>query len=215
MDVTELQALLAGIYDVPLEHDVSDFLVGDTRFAEEAWRGPETGERLLVARDGDGMALALYLEPALLERLAARDPLEAITIGSLADFWTALEGVSHFHYLAFHAGHDHEVSRFELEMQAEVDKYVATLWLLRRRAPSRFPVELHSLLFARARPHPGLPAELAALYARASEGAGHFCRWLEGKWMRRAREAEREALAQLRRWYRLGEGGKRAWLARC
>ncbi len=49
--------------------------------------------------------------------------------------WTALEGVSHFVYLAWNAGHDKPVSLLELEMQAEVDKYVGSYWLMRRQLP--------------------------------------------------------------------------------
>ena len=69
--------------------------------------------------------------------------------GNLADYWTALEGVSHFMYLAWNAGHDRAVSLLELELQAEIDKYVASWWLLREQDPARFPAELHRLLFER------------------------------------------------------------------
>ena len=97
------------------------------------------------------LALSLYLDPALLARLARADPLERLHAGNVADCCTALEGVSHFLYLAWNAGHDKPVSLLELEMQAEVDKYVASHWLLRRQLPERFPAELPQLLFERAR----------------------------------------------------------------
>ena len=45
---------------------------------------------------------------------------------NLADFWSALEGVSHFTYYAWNAARDKSVSLFELELQAEVDKFVTT-----------------------------------------------------------------------------------------
>jgi len=48
--------------------------------------------------------MSLYLDPALLQRLAREDPLTRLHAGNVADCWTALEGVSHFLYLAWNAG---------------------------------------------------------------------------------------------------------------
>ncbi len=210
-----LQDLLAGIYDVPLGHDVYDFLVTDPGCVPRAERARGCDEQLLVARDGDEVAIALYLDPQVLERLAAADPLASLTAANLADCWTALEGVSHFHYLAFHASHDHEVSRLELETQAEIDKYVATFSLLRRQAPGHFPHELHRILFGRTHVDPQLPPARAALYRRASAYAARFCRRIETRLRRPAEEASREMTAELRRFYRLTEARKLAHIERC
>lgn len=215
MVLRALQDLLAGIYDVPLAHDVCDFLVTDPGCVPGAARSTANGEQLLVARDGDDMAVALYLDAQLLERLAAADPLECLDGGNLADCWTALEGVSHFHYLAFHAGHDREVSRMELETQAEVDKYVATLWLLRSQAPERFPRELHRILFSCTQVDPRLPPRHAHLYRRASAYAARFCRRMEDRLQHPADAAFRDMVAELRRFYRLTEARKFAHIERC
>ncbi len=138
-------------------------------------------EELLVAQSADGaeLALSLYLDPALLQRLARADPLESLNAGNVADCLTALEGVSHFLYLAWNAGHDRPVSVLELEMQAEVDKFVTSHLLLRRQWPGHFPLELRRLLFERARPDPRLDAARAGLYREASSYAARFCRRLE------------------------------------
>ncbi len=85
------------------------------------------------------LALSLYLDPALLRRLEAADPLERLHGGNVADCLTALEGVSHFLYLVWNASHDRAVSLLELEMQAEVDKFIVSHWLLRRQVPGHFP----------------------------------------------------------------------------
>ena len=42
----------------------------------------------------------------------------------------------------------------ELELQAEVDKYVLCAWLLREQGAGRFPRELHRVLFERAHVDP-------------------------------------------------------------
>jgi hypothetical protein len=218
MLLTRLQQLIGGIYDVSVAHDVYDFLVTDRRQLPQAVRGGTAEEELLVAQPADGsdeLALSLYLDPALLGRLAREDPLVRLHSGNLADCWTALEGVSHFLYLAWNAGHDKPVSVLELEMQAEVDKYVVSYWLLRQQFPGHFPAELRRLLFARTRVDPRVAATRAAMYREASRYAERFCRRLEQALARsRAgppqRSGDGAVLAELRRFYRLTHARKRA-----
>ena len=218
MLLSQLQALIGGIYDVSVAHDVYDFLITDRAHLPEAARAGTTEEQLLVAQPADGrdeVAVSLYLDPALLTRLAREDPLTRLHAGNLADWWTALEGVSHFLYLAWNAGHDKPVSLLELELQAEIDKYVASYWLLRRQLPGHFPQELRRALFARTRVDPGLAAGPAELYREASRYAERFCGSLEqalGRTRGRADSGreEREVLCGLRRFYRLTHARKRA-----
>ena len=126
----------------------------------------------------------------------------------------ALEGVSHFVCVAWNAHHDRDVSVLELEMQAEIDKYVSSCWLLRRQSPRRFPAELHSLLFERTRIDPALAGERAGLYRDATRYASRFCRDME----RRLRSLEGEAgqaaiVPQLRRFYRMPQRAKCEYIA--
>ncbi len=214
MLLRRLQDLLGGIYDVRVAHDVCDFLVTDRTQLPRCARLGEGEEQLLVAPvEGDELALSLYLDPALLSRLAAADPLERLHGGNVADCLTALEGVSHFLYLVWNASHDRPVSLLELEMQAEVDKFVVSHVLLRRQVPGHFPRELRRWLFDRARIDPAVGAR-AAMYREASGYAGRFCRWLERTLERRRDEAQPPTagpvLAELRRFYRFTNAAKRA-----
>jgi len=202
MVVSQLQELLAGIYDLPLGYDVSDFVFSDRRRLPEPARSTPTDEQVLVLEDGDAAAIGVFLDAALLQRLRAANPLETLHAGNLADYWTALEGVSHFLYLAWHATHDRAVTRLELEMQAEVDKYVASVWLLRAQDPARFPAELHRLLFERAHVDERLAGEHAATYREANQYAARFCRHLERQLRPVAPNARARALTELRRFYR-------------
>jgi hypothetical protein len=216
--LSQLQELIGGIYDVRIAHDVHDFLVTDRACLPAAARGGTAEEELLVAQSADGaeVAMSLYLDPQLLQRLARANPLEQLHGGNVADCLTALEGVSHFLYLAFNAAHDKPVSLLELEMQAEVDKFIASHLLLRRQSPRRFPLELRHVLFARTRPDPCLDAARAELYREASRYAERFCRRLEHSLARTRARARGEAgagaevLAELRRFYRLTNARKRA-----
>jgi hypothetical protein len=199
----ELQKLLGGIYDVPLTHDVSEFLLTDRERLPQSVQASGADEQVLVAEDGDTLWVSLYLEPALLERLASSNPFEALHGDNIADYWTALEGVSHFVYLVWNALHDRPVTLLELEVQGEVDKYVGSLWLLRAQNPERFPSELHPLLFEQTRVDAALAGERTALYRRANSYAARFCRRLARTLRPAGHAAQSAGIAELRKFYRL------------
>jgi hypothetical protein len=212
--LNQVQRLLGEIYDLELTHDVRDFLVTRRKdlppVARVGARGQD--EELLVARLPGELALTLFLDAAVLRRLERHDPLDRLDADNVADWWTVLEGISHFAYVVHNAAHDREVDRLELELQAEVDKYVATALLLQRQAPGRLPLELHPLLFARTRIDRSRAGHRFGLYAAASRHADRFCRRLE-KGLARAREAAARPfvssqLGELRRFYRLGSTRK-------
>ncbi len=214
MLLSRLQALIGGIYDVSIGYDIYDFLVTDRARLPAAAHDALNDEALIVAEDpaGDGaVAMALYLDPQLLARLGSADPLVRLDAANVGDCWTALEGVSHFLYVAWNAGHDKPVSLLELEMQAEVDKYVASYWLMRRQYPRHFPKELRRALFERTRVDARLAAGTRELYREASRYAERFCRRLEHDL---GSAAEGAVLAELRRFYRLSHARKRAHIER-
>src|SRR5271154_4486496 len=137
MVLSGLQSILERLYDVELPYDVYDFLVTDRRAVpgcgQQSGHGSE--EELLLAETLDAAGspcagVSLYLDPGLLRRLEHADPQRALTEQNLADYCTALEGVSHFVYSSWRLDCDLPVSLLELETQAEVDKYAVTVFLL-------------------------------------------------------------------------------------
>ena len=110
----------------------------------------ELDEELLLAESSDGAGVALYLDPEVLSRLEAADPHQELTEGNLADYCTALEGVSHFVYSTYGLERDMPVSLLELETQAEVDKYAVTVFLLaEQQGGESYPSHVHARLFDR------------------------------------------------------------------
>ena len=214
MILREIQQLIGGIYDVSIAHDVYDFLVTDRGRLPQAARANLTDEQLIVAHESDAIGVSLYLDAALLERLQRADPTRVLNQANIADYWTALEGVSHFLYFAWNASHDRTVSLLELELQAEIDKYMGSYWLLRRQQPGRFPLELPRLLFERTRIDPALAAGRDQLYRSASWYAAKFCRRIEQVLRGRAADAEQQVLTELRRFYRLADARKLAHIQR-
>jgi|KBSSwiStaDraftv2_1062776.scaffolds.fasta_scaffold04602_7 hypothetical protein len=213
--LASLQSALTGIYDLPATPDVAQFLLTDRARLASIEAARDSDEQLIVAEHDDTLSLGLYIDAQVLERLERRDPYAALTQYNLADYLTVAEGVSHFVYVAWNAGFDKPVTLLELELQAEVDKYVLCAWLLREQGAGRFPRELHRALFEHARVDPAAAAGRAGLYHTASVYAGRFCRRVAASMARGTRGATRELLTELRRFYRWGNARKLHHIERC
>jgi hypothetical protein len=210
MLVTQLQARLAGLYDAPADQDVHDFLITDAAHAA-ALQGaarPPTDEQLLIAESEEGVEISLYVDAAVLQRLASRCPLRRLSDENLADFCTALEGVSHFHYFVWCAVRERSVSLLELELQGEVDKYASALQLTLAQRDGRFPAELFHRLFEGVGFLPTLSEAERARYEEAHHFAARFCRRLEERFLRCRRARPEAMLGELRAFYRLGRHAK-------
>ena len=206
-----LQSLLGRLYDVELNYDVYDFLVTDRR----AIRGGAAqndaralDEALLVAETPDGAGIALYLDPSVLRRLEDADPVGALTENNLADYCTALEGVSHFVYSTWRLDRDLPVSLLELETQAEVDKYALTVFLLADQLGGDYPVQVHARLFDRVSFDARLEPDQYQRYRAAHRCAAHYCRRLEHRFVSRGQARIEALVRELRRFYRLGCAAK-------
>lgn len=204
--VSSLQDYLSRLYALETTFRVDDFLLTDAAAARELegedFRGVE--EKLLVMEEEQGLRLSLYLEPGMLQRLEAARPFESLRRAGLEDFWTVLEGVSHFTYLTFKAQQDRGVRPVELELQAEVDKFVVTALLaLAQRTPA-YSRALHHRLFELMRPDPTLDTGLRCRYRDASREAARYCHGL----MHRFRDLSPAFLPELRHFYRLDHPGK-------
>lgn len=200
-----LQSWLERLYEVRIEQRVGDFVITDPALAlelggESAAR--DTPEQLLVQQEKDTLALALYLDAELLDRLAGHDPNLPLQGERIADYCTALEGVSHFLYLSWHAGHDREVTALEMELQAEVDKFIGSAWQLQPHDPHA-PRQLHRWLFDTAAFATDLSRDELERYRDASQYAGQYCRQLTDCYMQPQQAPATAMLNELRRFYRL------------
>jgi hypothetical protein len=206
-----LQSLLARLYDVAQGYDVYDFLVTDRRALAGVTpgndrRAPE--EELLLAETADGAGVALYIDPSVLGRLEQANPLGSLTEHNLADYCTALEGVSHFVYSTWRLDCDAPVSLLELETQAEVDKYAATVFLVADQQGGSYPAQVHARLFDRVNFDARLEPEQYDRYRTAHRCAAHYCRRLENRFVNRGKTEVEALVRELRKFYRLGSTAK-------
>lgn len=192
-----LQSCLERAYEIRLPWRAGDFVVAGAVPAGSA--APRAGdERVLVRQEGDALEIALCFAPGLHERLHSGEPLTA------SDFSLALEGVSHFVCIAWHAGHGRQITPVELELQAEIDKLLGLMFF--QDAGGDPPQRLHGWLYAEGGPDPGLTAHERTRYGTANRLAARY--WLA--LLRRYPAGLRDpALGrELRRFYRLPREAK-------
>jgi hypothetical protein len=202
-----LQQYLTDIYRTDHGLSVTDFLITDPAVAAVLGSGrmiPDTEESVLLRQDRNGLAVSVYLDEEVLQRLERADPLRGLRPEHLDDLCKVLEGISHFNYICWRARQDKPVKLLELEMQAEVDKFVATWLMALEQGDLELARRLHGWLFEQVRFNPGLNHEQAERYRAANDYAARFCHGL----VERMQRDGAKGLAELRRFYRLSQNEK-------
>jgi hypothetical protein len=209
MLLRDLQCLLGTLYGIEVQPDVRDYLVTDAaalRFWEDAGTARDTEEKLIIEQGEGELAMALYLDGAVLARLEADDPRRQLCARNLTDFCLALEGVSHFNYVAWNAALDKPVTLLELEMQAEIDKYVSARILLGQQESGDIGGRLLERLFDGPVFDEALHAEELRRYQDAAHLASCYCRSLESRYP--AGLPGPAMLRELRAFFRWGQPAK-------
>ncbi|MEM7281216.1 MAG: hypothetical protein AAF438_06280 [Pseudomonadota bacterium] len=173
-----LQSLLSTVYDLNDVPDVRSFVFSDRELLRELTHGRDyvsTTESLLIAEQDSELFMSLFLNDELLARLKRTNPVRSLDADNANDFWAALEGVSHFVYVANKASQDRRFSLLELELQAEIDKFIASLFLLRKQGKRDFLGGMHRVLFERTRLVAGLDVKTWLRYHSANAYAARYC----------------------------------------
>jgi hypothetical protein len=200
-----MQALLAGINDVPVQHRVTDFLIDDARVCNHLLGrtlADDEDEQVLICETDAGPALSVYIDQRVMASLAADDPLDCLSDNNLPAFCSAVEGISHFQYFIWCAEHDRQVSLLELELQAEVDKYALATCLLMHQAQGRFHHGLHRRLFSQVDFVATLDAQSRDRYSEANRCAANFCRRNDERYLNCRQPRVERWLHELRQLYR-------------
>jgi hypothetical protein len=168
-------------------------------------------EQVLVREQGDWIEVAVELPAAVLAlpTTAPRLRLAALVDGghvSLDELCQVLEGVSHFVLLADRAGQERPTTQLELELQAEVDKYVLLAVTPRRPMASHERIAVRRRLFRPAGFVDPPGTARGERYRIAHQLAWRLTRRIERRYLREARHAELRVL--LRRFYRVGQADK-------
>jgi len=198
-----LQRGLEALYRIDTNVRVDDFLIDEaSRQQLNTARSPR--EQLLVHQQNDELSIGLFVDRRSIDNLERNDPSHVLGEHNLADFLLAIEGVSHFVYVAWAASETRSVSALELELQAEVDKYVTCI--LTADGDRAAATRLHQRLFREFVYEPDLDDDERERYRVANENAARYSASLRRRFVATRRIAE--MLPELRRFYRLPLRGK-------
>ena len=209
MLLQHLKRDLAQLYATPTDYDIYDFLITDARLAAALTPSGELQgnlERLLVAQAPQESQLSLYIDAEVLSALERDDPTVALHDGNLAGFLLALEGVSHLQYLMWNADHDTPVSLLEMELQAEVDKYITAAKYIGAQHAGQIPRELHRALFEAVRFADDLSAEALVRYQEANYYAARYCHALRQRFP--GHHYQPSFVREVQTFYRLSQNAK-------
>jgi len=207
--LARVQRGLEALYRVDTGLAVDEFVI-DEAARDQLIRSRRPREQLIAVETEGEMNLALYVDRRAIENLERHDPSHALGAHNLGDFLLAVEGVSHFVYAICCARVDRPLTQLELELQAEVDKYVTCLLL---GEPARGASEkIRARLFGEFDYEPDLDHEEQERYRAANDNAHRYAAWLESEFVTARRIPD--MLAELRRFYREGLAGKLATIAR-
>jgi hypothetical protein len=192
--LARLQLGLEALYRVETRLAIDAFVIDGGQ--RDRIRPARTPREQLLLREADGeLAMALFVDAAALANLERHDPASRLDDRNFSDFCLAVEGVSHFVYLALAAARQRPVSQLELELQAEVDKFVCCFLL------AGTAVSLRRRLYGDVIYADDLDAGERERYRTANHEARRYAAALERRFV--AREQTTALLAEVRRFYRM------------
>jgi len=205
--LASLLSQLDRIYDLELEVKIEEFLIS-REVCQNLAGDCATGSTVVVhqGREDEEIELGVYIGEETLARLNELDLSGGVASEHFPALCIAIEEVSHFAYLMWNANRDKSVTQLELELQAEVDKFVTSALLLARKNRQLVPADLMDRLFGDFVLRDGLDFSRRERYLTASSFARTYCSFLVRRFLRRPRVAD--LLAELRHFYRLTQRGK-------
>lgn len=212
MLVKILQQQFETIYQVAQELAIEDFLITrDTLGRLRENRHPPQSNwtqkgLMLLLPEGDELRVALYIHEGVINNLRVHNPLQGLHEKNIHDFCIMVEEVSHFLYTTWKARQDMQMTRLEIELQGEVDKFIlCTLYACSGRF-RRGTLPLKELLFESFRFEDDLPPEWQQRYASASRLALNYCHFLETRFIRK--NLLPQLMEEIRRFYRFSQREK-------
>ena len=210
MSLDYFQHTLQSIYEIDVQHRAHDFLLTDEMIANQLSGAANTcfaRERLLIAEHEDGMDISLYISAEVMQLLEDIHPADLLNDGKYSEFCLILEGVSHFLYLVWNASHRRKLTLFEMELQAEIDKFILMQSLFDSERDRSSPDNrVAHWLFEKHDYHDMLSSDELVRYERANRFAGKYCKELQQQY--EVSEMNRDLLNELRRFYRFSREDK-------
>jgi hypothetical protein len=174
MRISEIHSTLCKLYAIDCDVDIEKYLIAIDYQIDDIMVGNRIGgrEALVIRECGEMTELGLFISPEIIEAIEGSSPLSCPD-----EFSCATEGVSHFIYVYNRASRGERITKLELELQGEVDKFL--MLSLAAYQERRFvPPELFVMQFENHRFDPKLDESERLRYTSASELAAKFCHFL-------------------------------------
>lgn len=179
---TRLQETIQTIYRIDGTPSIADFRIDGAVLERVLGSGATDDHRetLLVREEGEHIDIAVYIAEDVVLRAHAfvRAGLQGdapeLRYAHLDEFCVATEGVSHFVYVTFCGVEERPVSQMELELQAEIDKYVVLRVLFELSGAA-----LLERLYDRFVLAPRLTHGELERYTVANRAGRRYARWLD------------------------------------
>ncbi|MBI4374055.1 MAG: hypothetical protein HY542_04175 [Deltaproteobacteria bacterium] len=178
--LNEIQEQFEKIYRLPPLQSVQDYLIDEQTVRRNHPRFDHSvPELLLIVERPPETRMGLYISREVLERLDGSQPFQNLTPENLEDFCTAVEGVSHFLYFLIRSSQTRPVSPLELELQAEVDKFVLCTFMLEQQRNRPVSQTLIISLFENYHLIPSISLSEQERYQLANRLAWQYCQGLK------------------------------------
>jgi len=213
MSLNYIQQRLQSIYEIDTKHSVHDFLITDKNLADvlSCQDNPRNNdERLLISEYESGIDLSLYISADVMNHLEDAHPVELLEKGKYSEFCLILEGVSHFLYVVWNARHHKKITLLEMELQAEIDKFIMMQSLLNDECCRDGINSLQSWLFEKNKFDEMLTDSELERYKKANYYAGKYCMNLQQQY--RLQSLNNDLLKELRRFYRFVQEDKMRYI---
>ena len=169
-------------------------------------------ERLLISECSDGLDLSLYISSDVISQIQNSHPIELITKGKYSEFCLVLEGVSHFLYIVWNASHQRQVTLFEMELQAEIDKFILLQSFIDDKSGIYDAAQIANWLFESHTFDELLNEAELTRYSDANYYAGKYCLGLQQQYQ--VTDMNKNLLNELRRFYRFSRDDKVRYINR-
>jgi len=158
------------------------------------------------------MDLSLYISADVIKHLENSHPADLLQQGLYSEFCLMLEGVSHFVYVVWNAGYQRKVTLLEMELQAEIDKFILLQSMLDGSTNRHQLNRLRNWLFETNEYDELLSEDELERYEQANYYAGKYCMGLQQQY--KLYDLNNDLLKELRRFYRLGQEDKIRYINR-
>lgn len=177
--ITRIESMLSGYYAFAPVTSACGFLLNDAgldavrkdQAIDPSDYSPTRGSVLFIDDGGEaGLFIGVHVADSVTNRLETANPLQTLDQENLDEFCLLVEEVSHFHLLLNRMTDQRNVTRLELEWQAEIDKLLISSMLLKEQYGNAHFFQLAKTLFD----HALITSGKKELYETATRYAAKF-----------------------------------------